>query len=189
MLDPTMTYSCAIFEGRATSRSRTRSCGSSAASARSSSSGRGDRVLEIGCGWGSFALVAAGEYGAHVTGLTLSAAQAALARERVAAAGLEERVAILEEDYRVHRGTLRQDRLDRDDRGDRREAVPGLLRRRRPLPRARRASRACRRSSSRTSAGRGTGTTPDWIERHVFPGCLIPSLARSDARRWRGRRG
>ena len=88
MLDPTMTYSCALFEHADDSledaqlRKLRRVCDKLALRP-------GDRVLEIGCGWGSFALVAAGEYGAHVTGLTLSAAQAGLARERIAAAGLE----------------------------------------------------------------------------------------------------
>lgn len=57
-------------------------------------------VLEIGTGWGSFALHAAGRYGCRVTTTTLSAAQAALARERVAAAGLDDRVRVLEKDYR-----------------------------------------------------------------------------------------
>jgi cyclopropane-fatty-acyl-phospholipid synthase len=65
----------------------------------------GDRVLEIGCGWGAFALVAAQEYGCRVTGLTISSAQAALARERVCAAGLDGRIEILEQDYRLHSGS------------------------------------------------------------------------------------
>ena len=56
--------------------------------------GPDDHVLEIGCGWGSFALTAAGEYGARVTGITLSPAQAELARRRVADAGLADRVEI-----------------------------------------------------------------------------------------------
>jgi len=54
--------------------------------------GPDDHVLEIGCGWGSFALTAAGEYGARVTGITLSPAQAELARRRIAAAGLADRI-------------------------------------------------------------------------------------------------
>ena len=54
----------------------------------------GDRVLDVGCGWGSFALHAATRHGAHVTGITLSSDQAATARRRVAEAGLEDRVDI-----------------------------------------------------------------------------------------------
>lgn len=61
---------------------------------------RGEHLLDVGCGWGSLVLHAAREYGVRATGVTLSAAQAALARERVAAADLEDRVTIREQDYR-----------------------------------------------------------------------------------------
>ncbi len=60
----------------------------------------GDRVVEIGTGWGGFALHAARHYGCHVTTTTISREQHALARERVAAAGLGERVHVLLQDYR-----------------------------------------------------------------------------------------
>ncbi|WP_329457508.1 cyclopropane-fatty-acyl-phospholipid synthase family protein [Streptomyces sp. NBC_01497] len=60
----------------------------------------GDRLLDVGCGWGSMALHAAREYGAHVTGVTLSREQAAYARKRVADAGLTDRVEIRVQDYR-----------------------------------------------------------------------------------------
>jgi cyclopropane-fatty-acyl-phospholipid synthase len=59
-----------------------------------------DRVVEIGSGWGGFALHAAGRYGCHVTTTTISRAQFDLARERVRAAGLESRIEVLLEDYR-----------------------------------------------------------------------------------------
>ena len=79
MLDETMTYSCAVFEQPdepledAQLRKLRRVCDKLEL-------GPEDHVLEIGCGWGSLALVAADEYGARVTGLTLSAEQAARAR-------------------------------------------------------------------------------------------------------------
>lgn len=60
----------------------------------------GMRVLDVGCGWGSFALHAAGKYGATVVGITLSTEQANLARKRAAEAGLTERVDIRVQDYR-----------------------------------------------------------------------------------------
>lgn len=60
----------------------------------------GMRVLEIGCGWGSFAQLLAREYGVSVKGLTLSKRQHELARKRVAEAGLEGRVDIALEDFR-----------------------------------------------------------------------------------------
>jgi cyclopropane-fatty-acyl-phospholipid synthase len=58
------------------------------------------RVLDVGCGWGSFALHAAQRYGVDVVGVTLSTEQAGLARKRVAEAGLTERVDIRVQDYR-----------------------------------------------------------------------------------------
>ena len=69
-------------------------------SAASSSSAPDDHVLEIGTGWGGFALHAAGRYGCRVTTTTISREQHELARERVRAAGLEDRVTVLLEDYR-----------------------------------------------------------------------------------------
>lgn len=60
----------------------------------------GMRVLDVGCGWGSFALHAAGQYGATVVGVTLSTEQAILARKRAANAGLTGSVDIRVQDYR-----------------------------------------------------------------------------------------
>ncbi|MBT2452964.1 class I SAM-dependent methyltransferase [Streptomyces sp. ISL-43] len=60
----------------------------------------GDRLLEVGCGWGSMALHAAREYGVRVTGITLSREQAAYARKRVAEEGLADLVDIRVQDYR-----------------------------------------------------------------------------------------
>jgi cyclopropane-fatty-acyl-phospholipid synthase len=57
-------------------------------------------VLDVGCGWGSFALHAAREHGVHVTGITLSEPQARLAQERAAAAGLSDRVDVRVADWR-----------------------------------------------------------------------------------------
>jgi cyclopropane-fatty-acyl-phospholipid synthase len=59
-----------------------------------------DRVVEIGGGWGGFALHAASRFGCHVTTTTISRAQHELARERVRAAGLEKRIDVVLEDYR-----------------------------------------------------------------------------------------
>ena len=60
----------------------------------------GSHVLEIGCGGGGFAEVAASEFGCRVTGLTISQEQATYARERMARAGLADRVSINLVDYR-----------------------------------------------------------------------------------------
>jgi len=64
----------------------------------------GRRLLDVGCGWGSMALHAAAEHGAEVLGVTISQEQAALARSRVADAGLTDRVEIRLLDYRDLRG-------------------------------------------------------------------------------------
>lgn len=60
----------------------------------------GQEVLDIGCGWGGMAIHLARAHGVRVTGITLSEEQAALARERVQAAGVADRVTIMLEDYR-----------------------------------------------------------------------------------------
>ncbi|OKJ99754.1 cyclopropane-fatty-acyl-phospholipid synthase [Streptomyces sp. CB03234] len=60
----------------------------------------GDRLLDVGCGWGSMAIHAAREYGARVVGVTLSTEQAAYARKRIADEGLTDLVEIRVQDYR-----------------------------------------------------------------------------------------
>ena len=101
-LDPTMTYSAALFDGEharpladAQHAKYGRMLGELALPA-------GGRELEIGCGWGGFAEAAA-RAGHHVTGLSLSDAQTAWARERVAAAGLSERCDLRIQDYEFPR--------------------------------------------------------------------------------------
>ncbi len=64
----------------------------------------GDRVVEIGTGWGGFALHAAREHGCHVTTTTISAEQYALAESRIRAEGLEDRITLLQQDYRDLQG-------------------------------------------------------------------------------------
>ena len=65
-----------------------------------------DRVIEIGSGWGGFAMHAAANYGCHVTTTTISREQFDLAQQRVRAAGMSERVTVLLEDYRDLSGTF-----------------------------------------------------------------------------------
>ena len=108
MLDPTMTYSSGLF----------RFPGESLESAQGEKYDRlcrqldlraGHRVLEIGTGWGGFAMHAAKHYGCHVTTTTISREQRALALERIEAAGLADRIEVLFEDYRDLEG--KYDRL------------------------------------------------------------------------------
>jgi cyclopropane-fatty-acyl-phospholipid synthase len=106
-LDETMTYSCALFEeGTQTLDDAQRAkleliC-------RKLELKPGQRMLDIGCGWGSLAIHAAREHGASVWGITLSEPQAELARERAREAGVEDRVEIRVMDYR----DLREERFD-----------------------------------------------------------------------------
>lgn len=102
-LDPEMVYSAAMFESpdEPLTRAQLRKFDHLA---RYLDLQPGDRLLEIGCGWGGFAIHAARNYGARVTALTISPAQAERARERVAAAGLDGQVEIRLQDYRETEG-------------------------------------------------------------------------------------
>jgi cyclopropane-fatty-acyl-phospholipid synthase len=98
-LDESMTYSCAIFSRGAATLEEAQEeklemvC-------RKLALEPGERLLDIGCGWGSFATHAATRHGVEVVGITLSAPQARVARERAAAAGVGDRVEIRVMDYR-----------------------------------------------------------------------------------------
>jgi cyclopropane-fatty-acyl-phospholipid synthase len=98
-LDASMTYSCAIFSRGATTLEEAQRTKLELVCAKLAIE-PGERVLDVGCGWGSFAIHAAREHGAHVTGITLSEPQARLARERAAEAGVADRVDIRVMDYR-----------------------------------------------------------------------------------------
>jgi cyclopropane-fatty-acyl-phospholipid synthase len=108
MLDPTMSYSCAIFEHDAMTLEQAqrakleRVC-------EQLDLGPADRVLEIGTGWGAFAVYAAATRGCHVTTTTISREQHDYAVEQVHRAGLNDRVTVLMDDYRDLRG--RYDKL------------------------------------------------------------------------------
>ncbi|MDH6541990.1 class I SAM-dependent methyltransferase [Streptomyces lavendulae] len=98
VLGPSMVYSCAYWSPGATLEEAQRDkldlvC-------RKLGLKEGDRLLDVGCGWGSMALHAAREYGVRVTGVTLSREQAAYARKRIAEEGLTDRIEIRVQDYR-----------------------------------------------------------------------------------------
>jgi cyclopropane-fatty-acyl-phospholipid synthase len=98
-LDESMTYSCGIFSrGAPTLEDAQRTKLELVASKLELKPGM--EVLDVGCGWGSFAIHAAREHGVKVTGITLSEPQAELARQRVTDAGVEEMVEIRVQDYR-----------------------------------------------------------------------------------------
>ena len=98
-LDDSMTYSCALFSRGAATLEEAQVAKRELVATKLGLR-EGERVLDVGCGWGSFVIHAAREHGVHALGVTLSPAQAELARRRVAAAGLEDRVEIRVCDYR-----------------------------------------------------------------------------------------
>ncbi|MDH5212223.1 MAG: cyclopropane-fatty-acyl-phospholipid synthase family protein [Betaproteobacteria bacterium] len=173
-LDETMMYSCAIFEHPAMSLADA-SRAKLEAVCRKLELSPGDRVLEIGTGWGGFALHAAGRYGCRVTTTTISPSQYQLARERVRAAGLEDRVTVLLEDYRDLAG-----RYDKLVSIEMIEAIGH-----------RQFEEFFRCSAARLAPGgkmllqsividdrhyARARDEVDFIKRYIFPGCCIPSL-------------
>ncbi len=104
-LDEGMTYSCAYFATpdtpleAAQEAKLERIC-------RKLRLAPGQRLLDVGCGWGSLLIHAARHYGVHAVGCTLSENQAELARERVREAGLADRVEVLLADYREVGGSF-----------------------------------------------------------------------------------
>ena len=170
MLDETMTYSCAVFErpeltlGEAQQAKLERLC-------TLLDLGPEDHVLEIGCGWGSFARHAAETRGCRVTGITVSHEQAALARERTRGLPVE----ILEQDYRHVHGRYTKvvsiemlEAIGADQFGTYFATIDRVL-----APGGRAAVQTILVPDQRWDRYR---RSPDWIERYVFPGCLIPSL-------------
>ncbi|CAN5478040.1 cyclopropane-fatty-acyl-phospholipid synthase family protein [soil metagenome] len=101
VLGPSMTYSCALFAepgadlGSAQAAKHDRVCRKLGLDLAP-----GSHLLDVGCGWGSMAIHAAQHHGARVVGITISAEQAAMARERVEAAGVSDQVEIRLQDYR-----------------------------------------------------------------------------------------
>ena len=103
-LDETMTYSSAVFATPDQSLAEAQRTKYRRMAEGAGLTG-GDHVLEVGSGWGGFALYAAGELGCRVTSITISREQHALATERVRAAGLDHLVDIQLRDYRDIEGT------------------------------------------------------------------------------------
>jgi len=98
-LDPKMMYSCAYFESPTTSL-ETAATAKLERICKKLDLRESDSVVEIGTGWGGFAIYAAQNYGCHVTTTTISSEQYELALERVRQAGVEDKVTLLFDDYR-----------------------------------------------------------------------------------------
>ncbi|MGE0499970.1 MAG: class I SAM-dependent methyltransferase [Rhizobiaceae bacterium] len=172
-LDPTMTYSSALYVTGANDLESAQAA-KYRALARDAGIGPDDHVLEIGCGWGGFAEFAAREIGCRVTGLTISREQEAFAKERIARAGLSDKVEIKFQDYREERG-----RYDRIASIEMFEAVGEQY-----WPVFFGKMKECLRAGG--TAGMQIITInerafplyrkrPDFIQRYVFPGGMLPT--------------
>src|SRR6201996_9570122 len=178
-LDPTMTYSAAYFykDGLSLEEAQLakydRLC-------RQLCLKPNDHVLEIGSGWGGNAIYMAKTYGCKVTSLTISEEQHKMAVERVEEAGLSDRVEILLKDYRLMEGTF-----DKIVSVEMLEAVGfsfmevyfkkvnSLLKKNGIL--------ALQVITSPDSRFDSLRKGVDWIQKHIFPGSLLPSVAAINA--------
>jgi cyclopropane-fatty-acyl-phospholipid synthase len=104
-LDPTMMYSAAIYPKKASSLEEA-SFHKLETICKKLDLKPTDRVIEIGSGWGGFAIHAARNYGCHVTTTTISEAQYVEAKSRIFAAGLADRITLLRSDYRDLQGSF-----------------------------------------------------------------------------------
>ncbi len=98
-LDPTMMYSCGVFDSEADTMEQA-SNRKNELICQKLRLGPADHLIEIGTGWGGFALHAATHYGCRITTTTISNEQFDLANERIRAAGLQKQITVLKQDYR-----------------------------------------------------------------------------------------
>lgn len=174
MLDPTMAYSCGIFADAATTLEQA-SRAKFDAVCRKLALEPSDRLLEIGTGWGGFALHAAQNYGCHVTTTTISKEQYDYTRERVARAGLSSRVQLLLEDYRDLSGCF--DKLVSIEMIEAVGAryLPTFFRRCSELL-APHGAMLLQAITIQDQLYRRALRSVDYIQRYVFPGSFIPSV-------------
>lgn len=171
-LDPTMTYSSALFTDLANQPLDDAQRAKYRRVATLAGIQPGDRVLEIGCGWGGFAETVASEFDATIRGITLSREQLAYARDRIEKKGLADRASFDFEDYRLVTGEY-----DRIGSIEMIEAVgeehwPSYFKtihdRLRPGGTA-----AIQAITISESDFEGYRSAPDFIQRYIFPGGML----------------
>ncbi|MBM3679040.1 MAG: class I SAM-dependent methyltransferase [Actinobacteria bacterium] len=174
MLDPTMTYSCAYWERPGMTLQEAQEAKLRMVCEKLNLSAA-DHLLEIGCGWGGLAIWAARHHGCRVTGLTISRAQASLARERVREAGLDRLVEIVERDYRLTEGSYSRivsiemlEAIGLAEYDTYFATIDRLL-----APDGIALVQTIGMPDHRFERYR---RRPDWIQRTIFPGSLLPSL-------------
>ena len=173
-LDPTMTYSSAVFDSE-TDDLTTAQLNKYKRLAELANIQPDDRVLEIGCGWGGFAKFVSQHIGAHVTGITISQAQLAYAKASLAEAGLQNKVDLKLMDYRDLQG-----RFDKIVSIEMFEAVGQAY-----WPVYFDTISRMLKSGGRAviqsitidhDAFQSYRDQPDFIQRYIFPGGMLPSI-------------
>ena len=173
-LDPTMTYSSAVFDSEIDDLT-TAQLNKYKRLAELADIQPGDRVLEIGCGWGGFAKFVSQHIGAHVTGITISQAQLAYAKASLAEAGLQNKVDLKLMDYRDLQG-----RFDKIVSIEMFEAVGQAY-----WPVYFDTISRMLKSGGRAviqsitidhDAFQSYRDQPDFIQRYIFPGGMLPSM-------------
>jgi cyclopropane-fatty-acyl-phospholipid synthase len=172
-LDETLTYSCALFD-RPDATLAEASVAKYDRIAQLLDLQPSDHLLEIGTGWGGFAMHAASHYGCRVTTTTISPAQLSVAQERVRNAGLDGRVTLLPMDYRDLRGTY--DKLASIEMIEAigHEQYEAFYRQCAQLlaPHGRAAIQAITIAEDRYESAK---REVDFIKRYIFPGSCMPS--------------
>lgn len=174
-LDPSMTYSSAVYATGAETLEQAQTEKYARMAAKIALK-PGDHVLEVGCGWGGFAELAARQ-GAFVTALTLSKEQKAYAEARLAAAGLADRVEVRLQDYRdvtgSFDGVVSIEMIEAVGEAYWPvyfETIQRVLK-----PGGRAAIQAITIEASRFEPYR---RSPDFIQRYIFPGGMLPTIER-----------
>jgi len=173
-LDEGMTYSCALFRSgdETLEQAQLNKLKSMIQKARISAD---DHVLEIGCGWGAFAIEAVRATGCRVTGITISRAQYEYARARVKELGLEQRIDIILEDYRTVQGSYDKivsiemlEAVGHENLGRFFESCDRVLK-----PEGLAVIQVITLPDKRYETHRRENS---WTQKHIFPGGVIPSL-------------
>ena len=173
-LDPSMTYSSGYFNSEEDSLEDAQRNKLRRVIQKAGLSGA-DHVLEIGCGWGSFAIEAVRATGCRVTGITLSEEQLAFAREQVKQAGLEKQIDLQLCDYRDVKGQFSRivsiemlEAVGHAHLGAFFQACDALL-----APGGRAVIQVITMPDQKYDAYRRSS---DWIRKHIFPGGHLPAL-------------
>lgn len=173
-LDPSMSYSCAVFEqpDQALEEAQRNKIRRLTQRIQISSE---DHVLEIGCGWGAFAIQAVQETGCRWTGLTLSKEQKKWADQKIKEAGLEDKIEIQLRDYRHATGVYDKivsvemiEAVGHEFLGSFFEHCAAFLK-----PGGKMALQSIVIPNKRYESYR---KSCDWIQKHIFPGGHLPSV-------------